>query len=119
MAVVFAVGGLVWVWSGDWILDLIDSQTHFVPTAMLCVMLLISVLEHNHAQSAGFIMADNKIPFFIPSLVSGAATVILLGAFLGVCHWGLWGVILAPGIAQLAYQNWKWPSVVIKELWGR
>ena len=116
---VYAVGGVAWIFLGNWALDLIQSQTHFVPTAMLMVMLLISMLEHNHAVSAGFIMADNKIPFFIPSLVSGAATVVLLWVFLSPLHMGIWGLILAPGIAQLAYQNWKWPSVVIKELWGK
>lgn len=116
---VFVVGGLAWIFLGEWALDLIGSQTHFVPTAMLCVMLLIAILEQNHAQSAGFIMADNKIPFFIPSLVSGAATVLLLWLFLSPLHLGIWGLILAPGIAQLAYQNWKWPSVVIKELWSK
>ena len=116
---VYAVGSVAWIFLGNWALDLIQSQTHFVPTAMLMVMLLISTLEHNHAVSAGFIMADNKIPFFIPSLVSGAATVVLLWIFLSPLHMGIWGLILAPGIAQLAYQNWKWPSVVIKELWGK
>lgn len=116
---VFVVGGIIWICLGNWALDLIGSQTHFVPTAMLCVMLLIAILEQNHAQSAGFIMADNKIPFFIPSLVSGAATVLLLWLFLDPLHMGIWGLILAPGIAQLAYQNWKWPSVVIKELWSK
>lgn len=116
---VYAVGSVAWLFLGNWALDIIQSQTHFVPTAMLIVMLLISTLEHNHAVSAGFIMADNKIPFFIPSLVSGAATVLLLWIFLSPLHMGIWGLILAPGIAQLAYQNWKWPSVVIKELWGK
>ena len=116
---VYAVGGVAWIFLGNWALDLIQSQTHFVPTAMLMVMLLISTLEHNHAVSAGFIMADNKIPFFIPSLVSGAATVLLLWIFLSPLQMGIWGLILAPGIAQLAYQNWKWPSVVIKELWSK
>ena len=116
---VYAVGGVAWIFLGNWALDLIQSQTHFVPTAMLMVMLLISTLEHNHAVSAGFIMADNKIPFFIPSLVRGAATVVLLWVFLSPLQMGIWGLILAPGIAQLAYQNWKWPSVVIKELWGK
>ena len=116
---VYAVGSVAWIFLGNWALDIIQSQTHFVPTAMLMVMLLISMLEHNHAVSAGFIMADNKIPFFIPSLVSGAATVVLLWVFLSPLHMGIWGLILAPGIAQLAYQNWKWPSVVIKELWGK
>lgn len=119
LLLVYLVGGVAWIFLGNWALDLIGSQTSFVPVVMLCVMLVISTLEHNHSQSAGFIMADNKIPFFIPSLVSGAATVLLLWLFLGPLHWGIWGLILAPGIAQLAYQNWKWPSVVIKELWGK
>lgn len=116
---VYAVGGLAWIFLGDWALDVIGSQTYFLPTAMLCAMLLISLLEHNHSVSAGFIMADNKIPFFIPSLLSGAATVLLLWLFLSPLQLGVWGLILAPGLAQLAYQNWKWPSVVIRELWGK
>ena len=119
LLVVYLLGGLAWIGLGEWALDLIGSQTRFVPVSMLIVMLVISTLEHNHSTSAGFIMADNKIPFFIPSLVSGAGTVVLLWCFLGPLHWGLWGLILAPGLAQLAYQNWKWPSVVIKELWGK
>jgi len=119
LLLIYVVGGVMWIFFGNWALQLIGSQTYFVPTSMLIAMLFISLLEHNHAQSAGFIMADNKIPFFIPSLVSGAATVLLLWLFLGPLQWGIWGLILAPGLAQLAYQNWKWPSVVIKELWGK
>jgi hypothetical protein len=80
-------------------------------------MLLINLLENNHATAAGFISADNRIPFFIPSLISGAGTLLLLWLFLSVFHWGIWGMILAPGLAQLVYQNWKWPSVVIKEIY--
>lgn len=114
---VYIVGGLMWIGLGDWALGVINSQTGFVPTTMLVVMLVISALEHNHSTSAGFIMADNKIPFFIPSLASGAATVLMLWIFLSPLQMGIWGLILAPGLAQLAYQNWKWPSVVIKELW--
>ena len=115
---IYLLGGIVWILAGDWALTIIKSETTFVPIAMLATMLIISLLEHNHSISAGFIMADNKIPFFIPSLVSGAATVLLLWLFLSPLHWGLWGMILAPGIAQLVYQNWKWPSVVIKELYA-
>ena len=112
----YVVGGIVWCIAGNWALGLIGSETQFLPTLLLSVMLVVSFLEHNHAISAGFIMADNKIPFFIPSLVSGAATVVLLWLFLSPLQIGLWGMVLAPGIAQLAYQNWKWPSVIIKEL---
>lgn len=118
LMVIFLSGGIAFVLLGDWALQLIKSDTTFLPSAMLCTMIVIHFLEQNHAVAAGFIMADNKIPFFIPSLVSGAATVALLWIFLSPLHWGVWGMILAPGIAQLAYQNWKWPSVVIKELMG-
>ena len=119
LLLVYIIGGLAWVLLGDWALTIIHSQTHFVPTAMLCVMLLINTLEQNHAISAGFLLADNKIPFFIPSLLSGAATIVLLLLFLAPLNMGIWGLILAPGIVQLAYQNWKWPSVVINELWSK
>lgn len=126
----FVVLGTLWIFLGDWALGIIHSQTSFVPISMLVVMLVINLLEQNHATAAGFIMADNRIPFFIPSLASGAATIILLLLFLYVptlpvplcivhCPPSIdktWALILAPGIAQLAYQNWKWPSVIIKEL---
>lgn len=116
LVIIFVIGGIGWIGLGDWALDLINSDTRFVSTPMLVALLIINLLEHNHSVSAGFIMADNKIPFFIPSLLSGAATVILLWVMLVPLDWGMWSLILAPGLAQLAYQNWKWPSVVIREL---
>jgi len=116
LVVVFIVGGALWIECGDWALRLIHSNTTFIETSMLLAALAINFLENNHAVAAGFIMADNRIPFFIPSLASGAATLVLLWLLLGPLDMGIWGMILAPGIAQLAYQNWKWPSMVIKEL---
>jgi Na+-driven multidrug efflux pump len=111
----FILGGAAIALLGNWGLNLIGSETKFLPTTMLCVMLLVNLLEHNHATAAGFISADNRIPFFIPSLLSGVGTIILLWFFLSVLHWGIWGMILAPGFAQLVYQNWKWPSMIIRE----
>lgn len=117
LATTFILGGSTIAFLGNWGLELIGSETRFLPTTMLCAMLLINLLENNHATAAGFISADNRIPFFIPSLISGAGTLLLLWLFLSVFHWGIWGMILAPGLAQLVYQNWKWPSVVIKEIY--
>lgn len=119
LVAIYVVGGLAWLLLGQMALGWIGSETRFVGSMMLAVMLIISLLEQNHAMAAGFIMADNKIPFFIPSLLSGAGTVVLLLLFLGLLNGGIWGLILAPGIAQLCYQNWKWPSVIIRELKNR
>ena len=116
LVLIFVMGGIGWIFLGDWALNLIQSDTHFVSTSMLIALLVINLLEHNHSVSAGFIMADNKIPFFIPSLLSGAATLLLLWLLLGPMKMGMWALVIAPGLAQLAYQNWKWPSVIIREL---
>ena len=116
LVAIYVVGGLAFVFLGDWALGIIRSDTHFLPAAMLCAILTISLLEQNHVLAATFIMADNKIPFMWPSLISGAATIILLVLMLDTLGMGIWGMILAPGIAQLAYQNWRWPSMVIREL---
>ena len=112
----FLLGGAAIAFLGNWGLNMIGSETKFLPTLMLCVMLLVYLLETNHSIAAGFISADNRIPFFIPSLLSGLGTVVLLWLFLSIFKWGVWGMILSQGIAQLVYQNWKWPSMVIKEL---
>lgn len=112
----FLLGGAAIAFLGNWGLNIIGSETKFLPTIMLCVMLLVYLLETNHSIAAGFISADNRIPFFIPSLLSGLGTVVLLWLFLSIFKWGVWGMILSQGIAQLVYQNWKWPSMVIKEL---
>ncbi|MBP5476342.1 MAG: hypothetical protein J6Y00_01460 [Paludibacteraceae bacterium] len=113
---IWIIGGSASVLFGDYALRLINSQTFFLPTAMFAVMVGFHMLEDNQVMASGFIMSDNRIPFFITSLLSGAATVLLLWLFLDVLGWGVWGMILAPGIAQLAYQDWKWPGVILKEL---
>lgn len=116
LLLIYIIGGGAMLSIGDSVLCLLGSKTLLLPTSLLALLLLVSLLEQNHSIAAGFIQAGNKIPFFIPSLISGAATVILLWLLLDVMNMGLLGLIMAPGIAQLSYNNWKWPSVVIKEI---
>ncbi len=119
LVAIFMLGGVAFVLLGNWALELIHSDTTFLPAALMIALLIVQLLEQNHSLAASFIMADNKIPFFIPSLLSAAGTLILLFVFFyGLPQLGVWSLILAPGIAQLCYQNWKWPSVVIKELYA-
>ena len=117
MFMVYVVFGGAFLMLGDYAMQLLKSDTQFLPLTLCYVLMFISLLEHNHSVASGFIAADNRIPFFIPSILSGVATVVLLWLFLSLLKLELWGVILAPGFAQLVYQNWKWPYVVIKELY--
>jgi hypothetical protein len=61
-------------------------------------------------------LTKNEVPFFKAALFSGAFTIILLFVFLKYTDFGVWGLLLAQGIVQGCYQNWKWPMVVVKEL---
>lgn len=116
MVIIYIGAGGTFILFGEWAMSFIGSSTHFLATPMVLLILFISYLECNHSMAAGFLSADNRIPFFIPSLLSGAATVVLLWLFMGVFNLSIWGMILAPGIAQLCYQNWKWPLTVMKEI---
>ena len=83
---------------------------------MIIVILIISFLEENHSIAGGFLLSKNEVPFYKASIVAGIVTVILLFVFLKILNLGVWAMILAPGVAQLIYQNWKWPLVLMKEL---
>jgi hypothetical protein len=61
-------------------------------------------------------LTKNEVPYFKAALFSGAFTVALMFLFLRYTNFDVWGLILAQGIAQGCYQNWKWPMEVVREL---
>ena len=117
LAVFGLLGGGVLLF-GNPLLRLRGSQTMFLPTGMFAVLLLIHLLERNHVIAWGFILAKNEVPFMMPSVITAGVTLVLTYILLFPLECGIWGLILAPGIAQLCYQNWRWPQVTISELWG-
>ena len=104
---------------GSWALNLIGSKTPLLPNLCIFVALLVSLLETNHGIAAGFLLTKNQVPFFRSSIIFGSATVILLFLFLQFLNMGIWSLILAGGLAQIVYNNWKWPLEVVKELKGK
>ncbi len=116
MVLTFLASGVVVTLLGNDILILVNAKTFLVEPGMLAVMFLIGLLERNHATAGGFILLNNEVPFFKASLLSGVATFVLLIILVYFANAGVWGMVLAPGIAQLAYQNWKWPMVLIRQL---
>ena len=116
LAITFICCGIVLIILGNWGLLLLKSKTLLLDNSMIAVLLLITFLEKNHAIAGGFLLSKNEVPFFKASIVSGIATVIILFLFLKFTDLEVWGLILASGIVQISYQNWKWPTVLIKEL---
>jgi O-antigen/teichoic acid export membrane protein len=112
----FVVCGLALIFLGDWGLLLIKSKTPLLPVFFIMVALLVFFFALIYGTAEAVLLTKNEVPFYKASLVTGVATIILLFALLCYTDLGIWSLILAPGIAQAVYSNWKWPVVVVKEL---
>jgi O-antigen/teichoic acid export membrane protein len=112
----FLTGGLALLFLGEPALKIIGSQTRLMPQLLVLLTLIISFLEKNHSIAGSILLSKNEVPFFKAALFSGGVTVALLLLFFRFTNLGLLAMIIAPGIAQGVYQNWKWPLVVFREL---
>jgi len=114
--IVFFSGALIVYFFGDTALRLIRSETVLVPGSLFLIAMTVSFLEMNHASAGGILLTKNEVPFFKPSIISGLATALLMYVFLGWTNIGLLSLFLAPGLVDIAYQSWKWPYEVVKDL---
>lgn len=112
----YAAIAAVVLFGGNFLLDLLKSETRLIPFFPLFIYLIIQFLEINHGMAAQFITTRNEVPYVKASLVSGFCIAVLTLFFLSCTDLGVLGPILSAGLVQLAYNNWKWPSVVSKEL---
>ena len=116
MLLTFVVCGFALLFFGDWAMEVIKSKTPLLPNTIIVFALIFALLNNNHAIAGGMILTKNEVPFFYPEIISGIATIILLFVFLQFTNFNIWSLVLAPGLAYAAYQNWKWPVVVFKDL---
>jgi len=114
---IFIIGSITLLTSGEILLQLIGSQTKLISNSIIVILLLISFLEANHSMAGSMIMTKNEIPFVKASILSGLGTVTILIIYYPIylCT-GLWGLVLAQGIPNIVYQNWKWPLTVFRDL---
>lgn len=112
---VFLSGFLFLSVAGQAFFGVIGSKVELLPSIPMFLMGIVMVLEGNHSNCAFFISTENKIPFVWPALLSGVG-IALLSTIFAWLGYGLLGVLLAQGLIQLTYNNWKWPMVVFKSL---
>lgn len=116
LVITFLVGGSILIVFGGKALEIIGSQTQLIPRGLILLSVVIALLESNHSIAGSLLLTKNEVPFFKASLYSGVVTLFLLFAFFSFTDLGLASMVIAPGLAQIGYQNWKWPIMVAKEL---
>jgi len=112
----YGFGVLIIFTLGNDILNLIGSETSLLPKNYILFLSLILFLEFNHSVSATFITTQNEVPFVKASLFSGFGIVISSFIILKYTNYGILGILITQFIIQLAYNNWKWPYKVLKDL---
>lgn len=109
------IGIICLIMIGPSVLSLIGSKAKLLPTDMLLLMGLILFLEWNHSSFATLITLSNTVPFVGASIYSGMSILALSLILIHTTELGLLGIISAQGLVQLAYNNWYWPRLVLRE----
>jgi hypothetical protein len=104
----YMAGAVAIVIGGQFGFALVGSEVELLPQALLSLLALVVMLEMNHSNAAFVITTANDVPFVAPALLSAAA-ILLLSMGLVWAGMGAFGAILAQGLVQGAYNNWKWP----------
>jgi len=114
--IVFFSCGLMVYFFGNSALMIIKSETVLLPGNLIIAAMIVSFIEMNHSSAAGILLTKNEVPFFKPSIISGVTTALLIYIFLQWTDLGMLSLFLAPGLVDIAYQSWKWPLEVVKDL---
>ncbi|WP_280673725.1 MULTISPECIES: O-unit flippase-like protein [unclassified Dysgonomonas] len=115
MSVTYILGALFLILFGDSLLGMFSDKS-FLPTLPFALLLLVYYLDVNHVLPLLLLITKNEMPYLKASLISGFSIGILSPLFMGVFHWGIYGIIAAVGIVQALYHNWKWPLEAIRDL---
>lgn len=73
-------------------------------------------LYNQHSVFCNFIISTNRIPYLLAYVLSAPIGMALSVACIVLLGWGAWGLVAGQAVAQLAYNNWRWPQFVLKEL---
>jgi len=115
MSWLFFLAGLIFVVAaGNDLLSLIGSKNHLLSRPLCLLLGVILLLEMTHSISASYLTTLNHVPFVGAAIFSGIGVSVM--TLLLIKPFGIAGMVLAQGMVQLAYNNWKWPLEAVRHL---
>lgn len=101
----YLAGAVGLYFMGDWLLtNIVGAKTHLLPKPQLLVLIVVIGLESHTALYRELVQTANLNPFVKPILLSALVSVLL--AMVLAPQIGIWGILIAPGVAQLCFNNW-------------
>lgn len=101
---------------GDSLLEFIGSSVSIPQKSILIIMGITLFLGWNHSNFATYITLSNTVPFLKAGVISAFVMCIASIILLEFSNLGLWALVLPRLFVSVAYDNWKWPSIVCKQL---
>lgn len=87
-----------------------------IDSVMLLLLAIYTFLWKQHSTFAAYISNTNRIPYMIPFVISSMMGIVIAITFIKLTNIGEYGLVIAPMLCQLIYNNWKWPRFVLKEI---
>ncbi len=111
--VMYALELVAVIFLGLPVIRIIKSNTE-IPVKMLVFIGIYLFLENNHAMFSKIIEMSNIVPYVKACLISAALIVIGQVFTAKFTSFGIYGLMAVQCVVQLCYNNWKWPSVILK-----
>ena len=100
----FVALALLLIMSGNTLLEWKGAQTRLLSNRYLIVYLIYLLQQLFYVQFGSLAYTENVMPFFRVALLTGLGIVGL--SVILTLFFGLWGLLLAPFLAETAYSTW-------------
>lgn len=114
-ALLFLVSTLLLVAIGIPILSLIREDLNLDIPVFIGIAIYTFLLKH-HSIHTSYISSTNNVIYMKAYLITSLFSVVLSVLAIKYTGQGIWALVVTQALVQLAYNNWKWPKVVLKEL---
>ncbi len=112
---VVILGGIVLLTFGIPIINVLKPETA-LPKSVVLYMLIYLALEGNHSCFGVYLTTKNEVPFVRAGIISAILVFCFSLLLVWKTNWGIWALMIGQSTVQLAYNNWKWPKVVLQSL---
>ena len=103
------------IWGNQILVDFIHSNTLLPEQTVLVLYFFFYLMELTHGNCVSVISAENKVPFYKASIISGITSITV--TFICVwCGLGIYSFPIGLISGSLPYNSWKWPLELYKRL---
>lgn len=115
MLVIYLLGGLTLGIAGNWALGLFGTNINLLPVFWVIILLFNSYILSCHQRCTNFIMLSNRQPHIKAYGISSIITLLLTVIGLAITR-NIAGYIIPALLVQLAYNAWRWPMELNKQI---